>query len=93
MQHVFIQADPPAPSRKSHGGHRNWSAHAAILRSRRGQWHKIVEDASPGYVSAIRNGKVGEFSDAERWEVVSRGNDIFIRYVGPSEVDYWAATD
>lgn len=85
-----IEWREPGPSRRgAPGGGRGgvWIERLTPLTSHAGRWAVIykAEDGkasrASGMAAALRNGKT--MTPAGKWEFVSRGAEVFARYIGP----------
>ena len=92
MEHVFIRTELPPVNRAGtgpRGKNRDWTELAHALRAAPGEWHMIIKDANPAYAAHLRNGRTGNFADADQWEIITRNNDVYIRFTGSAGADFW----
>lgn len=66
----------------------DWSPVARVLRARPGEWAKIAARASQpsasGVANSVRQGRYLAFQPSGAFEAVSRGTDVWARFVGES---------
>lgn len=67
-----------------------WQAVAAELKARVGQWgkvaHKETQSAAGGLATNIKAARLAAFRPVGHFEAVTRGTDVWARYVGGESV-------
>lgn len=71
-------------------GKRKWTAEAAELRTRPGQWAvidtKTAQHAADSMAYAINIAQLKAFQPAGDYEACARGKSVYVRYLGDGEL-------
>jgi hypothetical protein len=79
----IVWQDPPARNAGAAGRERKWVTVLAPLLERPGQWARVLALPDPKRANGVAGSiKKAAGLEREQWQVVSRGGEVYARYLG-----------